>query len=130
MAPVSSRLRYPQPLYLAHPTKTATATQASQCKHISNRLTNRYRHNVTWQGSSRSLILKNRKLINPNARHRETCFCWNRLSKFNLRKGKLKCFTVFYCLGYFVSVTVRNSLIQTLNSKVFSLHVRDKLPVE
>ena len=108
---------------------------------------------ITLRGKVAECRLPWKTEVNPNARHRETCFSWNRLSKFN-RKGKLKFFTVFYCLGYFISVTVslrkhpfllrstplgtfrmlsqavtvRNSLTY-LNNKVFSLHVRDKTEV-
>ena len=60
---------------------------------------------ITLRGKVAECRLPWKTEVNPNARHRETCFSWNRLSKFN-RKGKLKFFTVFYCLGYFISVTV------------------------
>ena len=60
---------------------------------------------VTLRGKVAGSRLPWKTEVNTNARHRETCFSWNRLSKFN-RKGKLKFFIVFYCLGYFISVTV------------------------
>ena len=99
---------------------------------------------ITLRGKVAECSLPWKTEVNPNARHRETCFSWNRLSKFN-RKGKLKFFTVFYCLGYFISVTVslrkrpfllRSTPLGTfrmlsqletaqpyLNNKVWSLHV-------
>ena len=81
--------------YLARPTKPASV----------NIMQIALPADITLRGKVAECRLPWKTEVNPNARHRETCFSWNRLSKFN-RKGKLKFFTVFYCLGYFISVTV------------------------
>ena len=87
--------------YLARPTRTAMLRRPASVNIMQIALP----ADITLRGKVAECRLPWKTEVNPNARHRETCFSWNRLSKFN-RKGKLKFFTVLYCLGYFISVTV------------------------